>query len=136
MKRFIHSIVVLSGSVTILMLGLSFLLFKPLDRHAWRIEFHVPILGEVSVNAYPLLQIAVSLPGRKLLNGTRWQSSHGVLWLQNESGVLWVNCEPCTFLIPELSKYPVRIDRLSLSVRLINRQLSGLLSLQSGAYAS
>ncbi len=136
MKRFIRSFVALLVSVTVLLFGLLFWLLNPLDHQSWRVKLHVSLLDVMPIRAYPLLQIASSYPGRILLNDYHWQSSHGVVWVQNEASAVRVNCEPCTFQIPELSKYPVRIDRLSLIVRHINQQLSGLVELQSESYTS
>jgi monofunctional glycosyltransferase len=123
----------LLASISLLVLGLAFWLLNPFDQHAWRVKLPVPLLGVVQLRAYPLLKLATSLPGRTLLDGSHWQNSHGKFLYQNELDGVQVDCEGCNFRIPELSKYPVRLGRLSVSVQHLNQFLSGSVQWQSGA---
>ena len=121
--------------ITAVFLGLASLsawLLNPLDQTAWRVSLNVPWLGSVKLRAEPILQLATSLPVRTLLHRVHWQSRYGVLYLQNTDDGFAIDCLECRFHLPELSKYPIQFDKLSLEVPDNNQPLSGWLELYSG----
>lgn len=119
-----------SGLIVVFMCG-CYWIFNPLDQQAWRVRLHLPILGDLHVRAYPLLQLATSAPGKRLLNGTRWQSTHGMLVFHNDDGLVRVICEQCSMRIAELSPQPLQFDSVMLTLRGSNQELSGLVDLQN-----
>lgn len=128
-KVFIRAIIALLLCLVMVFIGLAYWLFSPLDQQTWRVQLTVPYVGNLHLRGYPLLQLATSLPGREFLNGSRWQSNHGLVILNNHAGLVDIVCEECRFSIPELSPQPIELDRISLSVRHNQQQLSGIINI-------
>jgi glutaredoxin len=126
----------LTFALILLMLLISFVglyswLCNPLDKTAWRIPLHVPIIGVVHVRAFALVQIATSAPGRAILNNTQWHSKHGNVSLKDKSQYVELNCDHCHFYLKHLSEKSIEFDAVTLSVKRTHHQLSGVLTTQS-----
>lgn len=130
-KLILQTLLVALISVVIVLIGLSFWLFNPLDKQAWRVQITLPYAGKVHIRGYPLMELATSVPGRRLLNASRWQSSHGTVIFNDHVDSVNIICDKCTFNIAELSSRPIELDRVSLTILDNHYQLSGLIKIRN-----
>jgi hypothetical protein len=110
-------------------------LCNPVDKTAWRVSVHLPIVGVVQFRAFTLIQLATSDVGRKLLNHTQWKTKHGLVTLENQADVVQLNCIKCHVNLKGLSSKKVDFDTVNLSVKRVDEALSGELSIKSQAKA-
>jgi hypothetical protein len=132
MKAFKLTFVLILLTLFISSVGLYSWLCNPFDKTAWRVPLRLPIIGAVHVRAFALVQIATSTPGRAILNNTQWHSKHGEVNLKSKAQYVELNCEHCHFYLKHLSEKAIEFDVVTLSVRRIHHQLSGILTTQSG----
>ncbi len=110
-------------------LGLIAWLYNPLDKTAWRVPLHLPVVGVVHIRAWPLLQLGTSTVGQSLLNHTKWRSKHGLVTVENQSGYVQLHCQTCQFKVNALSTKAVSFDHVSLSITRVENKLSGKLDM-------
>jgi hypothetical protein len=128
MKRFklVISLILLlliSSSV-----GLYAWLCNPLDHSAWRINVRLPYVKTLHVRAYALLELVASPIGRKLINHAQWQNHSGQFSVSSNAGVITLSCLNCQLKLNGLAKQPVKFDEVTLTMRRIKHQLSGVLT--------
>lgn len=131
MKIFKLTIALVILTLLIGFVGLCSWLCNPLDKSAWRVPMHLPIVGIVHVRAFALVQLATSPTGRAILNDTQWRSKHGNVHLKTKAQYVELSCTNCHFYLKKLSAKAIQFDVVTLSVRRIDHQLSGILTTQN-----
>ncbi|OYZ06451.1 MAG: hypothetical protein B7Y32_03215 [Methylophilales bacterium 16-45-7] len=112
-------------------LGITAWLYNPLDKTAWRVALHLPVVGVVHIRAWPLLQLGTSKAGRTLLSQTHWRSKHGRITLTNQSDSVQLHCASCLFNVNALSTQAIAFDDVFLTIRRTERKLAGKLEMKS-----
>lgn len=118
------------------MIGVIAWLCNPLDKTAWRVPLHLPVLGVVHLRAWPLMQLGTSTAGRTLLNHTQWRSKHGLVTIESEGpsegvGQVQLHCNSCLFHLKTLSSKAIEFDAVSLSIIRMNNEFTGALEMTS-----
>jgi hypothetical protein len=117
--------------LTILLIGLiavpAFYFLEFGSSAAWTVT--VPVAGvRLRVKVEPLLRVATSSLGRRLLDGTMWRTRAGQLTVRDVAGTLQVKCAPCTMSLPTFAPQPIKIYSLSIALKRDGSRLDGTLA--------
>lgn len=127
------------GCLIVLLLALSALgaafvtLVAPAGEASW--SWRLPLSRDtgVSLRVAPLLRLASSSLGRRLLDGTRWQVGGHRLAFADRDGGLDVRCAPCAIHWQQLSAQPLRLASLRLVLRREGGHLLGRIAADAGS---
>ena len=108
-------------------------LCNPADKTAWRVPVSLPIVGTLQMRALTLIQLATSNIGRKLFNHTHWQTKQGLITVENQADAVQLNCTKCHINLKGLSTKAIEFDAMNLTVKRVDEQLSGELTITSEA---
>lgn len=133
MKIVKRACILLVLSLLISTLALLGWLCNPADKTAWRVPVHLPVVGTVPIRAFALIQLATSSIGRSLLNHTQWQTKHGLVTLENQADTVQLNCTKCHINLKGFSSKAIELDAMNLTVKRVDEQLSGELTMTSEA---
>lgn len=94
----------------------------------WTVAVRLPGNMKMQVRMMPLLKMATSPAGRRLLDGTAWQTRIGMLRFTDQEDGLLVACDDCSLHVPRFSKERLYLPHLYLQLERDGDNISGWVS--------
>jgi monofunctional glycosyltransferase len=124
LKHFIGGLLVMA---TVFVISLALWLTAPWDRESWRIQPPGLFAGLPTIRANALLQLATILPDYLPANTVNVPSRFGTLAFTNNPHGFQLSCSPCRALLPAISRQPLTVSYMTLTMQGTESHFSGKL---------